>query len=260
MIKHESSSHTQEQIAVIEGLKQLRLTNRWLLSPLSNEQITSTEVQAYLSRGLDDNPSADAQLEKDIATAIYLSVKRSKWKPRQSAKLLARQAIEELRAARLTVLYHDNRINAKQYKEECENNYVMNTIAVARRIKKRYGRIAIKTAITAGLVIAGLPEAATIAGAAMIVNAIIPKKHKEKIKKKAKQIVQAAVTNIRHGITKLKEMGRHVAERAANILTEIAHEGQKLAEPVLEATRNFISTAIHKTTEGLKKVFNWSRI
>lgn len=257
MKKYESSSHTQEQITVIEGLKQLRRTNRWLLFPLNNEQITSTEVQEYLSRELDENPSADAQLEKDIATAIYLSVKRSKWKPRQSAKLLARQAIEELRAARLTVLYHDNRISAKQYKEECENNYVMNTIAVAKRIKKRYGRIAIKTAITVGLAIAGLPEAATVAGATMLINAIIPKKHKEKIKKQAKQVVQAAVTNIRHGITRLKEMGRQVAECTANVLTQIAHKGQKLAEPILEATRNFISTTVHKTTEGLKKLFNW---
>ena len=246
MGKYEDKTHTQHQLAVIAGLKQLRKVNKWCLAPLTEEQISSPEVEAYLQRSLDEDPAADAQFEKDIATAVYLSVKRSKWKPRRSAKLLARQAIEELRAARLTVLYHDNRIDAKRYKEECENNYVANTLAVTRRIVKRYGFKVAKTALTVGLFLAGLPHAAVAAGGAMLVNALIPKKYKEKIKKKAGKIATEVVSTIQQGLTFLKEKGRSVAMQAANAIEKGMQAVEKIVSPVKNAMKRMCEPVVEK--------------
>lgn len=255
MSKYEDSTHTQHQLAIIQGLKQLRYTNRWCLAPLSEAQIESKEVEEYLSRGLDEDISADSKLEKDIVTAVYLAVKRSKWKPRFSAKVLAKQAIEELRAARLTTLYHDNRIDARRYKEECENNYVMNTLSVARRVKKRYGRKAIKTGITLGLFLAGLPYAATAAGGVLLADAILPKKYKEKVKKQAKKVAKAAASTVKRGLTLLKEKGRKAAERVAEKLVETVQTANRMAQPVVEATRTFVEAVKEKGKKVLKFLF-----
>lgn len=253
MSRHEDRTHTQEQLAVIKGLKQLRRVNRWWLAPLTEEQISSPEVEAYLKRDLDADPVADAQLEKDLVTAIYLSVKRSKWKPRQSAKLLARQAIEELRAARLTALYHDNRISAKRYQEECANNYVQNALVVTKRVVKRYGYKALKGGLTLGLLLAGLPHAAVAAGGLMLVNALIPKKYKEKIKAKVKEIARTAVATVQRGLTHLKEKGRQVATQAASAIVKVTQAAQRVAEPVVEA----VKSALQTVKEGTKKVFRF---
>ena len=188
-----------------------------------------------------------------MVTAIYLSVKRSKWKPRQSAKLLARQAIEELRAARLTVLYHDNRISAKRYQEECANNYVQNALVVTKRVVKRYGYKALKGGLTLGLLLAGLPHAAVAAGGLMLVNALIPKKYKEKIKAKVKEIARTAVATVQRGLTHLKEKGRQVATQAASAIVKVTQAAQRVAEPVVEA----VKSALQTVKEGTKKVFRF---
>lgn len=248
------SSHTQQQIAVIMGLKQLRSTNRWGFCPLTDAQIKNPEVEAYLLRGLDEDPVADARFEKDIQTAVYLSVKRSKWKPRNSAKLLAKQAVEELRAARLTTLYHDNRIDARTYKEECENNYVQNTLSVTRRIKKRYGRKALKSGLTLGLYLAGAPYAATAAGAAMLGYALIPKKHKEKIKKKTRELATQAIETVGRGLRQLKEKGRKAVQKVQDTLVRTFETARHIAEPVVAAARSVATKMKEKTREAKEKV------
>lgn len=255
------SSHTQLQLAVIAGLKQLRRTNRWGGFPLSEAQIQSQEVESYLMRGLDEDPLADARFEKDIQTAIYLSVKRSKWKPRKSAKLLARQAIEELRAARLTTLYHSNRIDAKTYKEECENNFVQNTIAVTRGIKKRYGRKALKTGLALGLYFAGAPYAAAAAGGAMLIHALIPKKYKEKIKKKTREVATQAIASVSRGLMQLKEKGRQVAQRVQTTLTRTFETARHIAEPVVAAAKSVAEKIKEKASAVKEKVKSvWNRL
>ena len=248
------SSHTQQQMAVIVGLKQLRKTNRWGLCHLKNAQIKSPEVEAYLLRGLDEDPVADARFEKDIQTAVYLSVKRSKWKPRSSAKLLAKQAVEELRAARLTTLYHDKRIDAITYQEECENNYVQNTLSVAHRIKKRYGRKALKTGLTLGLFLAGAPYAAVAAGAAMLGYELIPKKYKEKIKKKTRELATQAIETVGRGLRQLKEKGRKAVQKVQNTLTRTFETARHMAEPVMAAAKSVAAKVKEKAGEAREKV------
>ena len=255
------SSHTQQQLAVIAGLKQLRRTNRWGLSPLTDAQINSPEVEFYLLRGLDENPVADARFEKAIQTAVYLSVKRSRWKPRKSAKLLARQAVEELRAARLTTLYHDKRIDARTYKEECENNYVQNTLSVARRIKKRYGRKFLKAGLTIGLYLAGAPYAAGAAAGAMVVNALIPKKYKQKVKNKVREVATNAIETISNGLKQLKEKGRQVVQRAQTALTQAFENPHHIAESVKAAASSVAKKIKEKATAAKEKVKSvWRRL
>ena len=259
MSRRSDSSHTQQQVAVIVGLKQLRRTNRMGGCPLTDAQINSPEVEAYLLRGLDEDPEADARFEKDIQAAVYLSVKRSKWKPRRSAKLLARQAVEELRAARLTTLYHDKRIDARTYQEECENNYVQNTLSVARRIKKRYGRRAVKTGLTEGLYLAGAPYAAAAAGAAMLGYALIPKKYKEKIRKKSRELATQAIETVGRGLRQLKEKGRKAVQKVQDTLTRTFETARQLAEPVVAAARSVAERAMEKVDKAKEKVKSFFR-
>lgn len=261
MNKIGDSSHTQQQLAIAAGIKQLRRTNRWGLSPLDDALITSPEVEAYLLRNLDEDKEADARFEKAIINAVYLSIKRSKWKPRKCAKIIAKHAIEELRAARLTTLYHDKRIDARTYKEECENNYVQNTLVVARRIKKRYGRKVLKGAITVGLYLAGAPYAATVAAGSMIVNALIPQKHKEKIKKKVREIATQTIDTIQRGLTKLKEKGREIAQQAKNKLQRTFESASRIAEPVVKAAKHVADKVKEKADKVKEKVKSvWRRL
>lgn len=255
----EDRTHTQDQLAVIEGLKLLRRANRWGFAPLTEAQMQSPEVEAYLQRGLDENPTADAQLEKDITTAIYLAVKRSKWKPGWSAKQLAYHAVEELRAARLTTLYHSGRIDAKRYKNECENNYVLNTLSVARSIKRRWGRRAIKVGITTGLLVAGAPYAAALAGAGMLVWALIPKKHKQKIKEKVRSVATAALNVVHKGLASLKKKGRQIVEKVATTVQNVIETGRRIAPLVVEAVGDFIDTVKEKTQKAKEKVKQTTR-
>lgn len=251
------SSHTQQQLSVIAGLNQLRMTNRFALQPITEELISSPEIEAYLSRDLDADIDADLRLENDIKTAIYLSVKRSKWKPRQSAKVLARYAVEQLRAARLTTLFHDKRIDARTYKEECENNFVQNTLAVVRRIKKRYGRKVIKTALTVGLALAGAPYAAALAGATILISALIPKKHKEKIKTKAKEVAKQSIEIVQRGLNKLKEKGRQTVSKVKETLARAFDNAQRIATPVIEAAKQVAAKAQEKAKVVKDKVKRW---
>ena len=261
MSKIGDSSHTQQQLAVAVGLKQLRNTNRWGFWALDDAQIKSPEVESYLLRGLGEDPAADARLEKDIQTAIYLSVKRSKWKPRRSAKLLAKNAVEELRAARLTTLYHDKRIDAKTYKEECENNYVQNTLSVARRIKKRYGRKALKAGLTVALYLAGAPYAAVAAGGSMLVHALIPQKYKEKIKKKTREVATQAIETVSRGLRQLKEKGRQVAQRVQTTLTRTFETARRVSEPVVAAAKSVAEKVKEKAKAAKEKVKSvWNRL
>lgn len=254
-----NSSHTQQQLAVMAGLKQLRISNRWAGCPLTEAQIESPEVESYLLRGLDEDCNADARFEKDIQTSIYLSVKRSKWKPRRIAKLLARQAVEELRAARLTTLYHDKRIDAITYKKESENNYVLNTLAVARSIKKRYVRKSLKTGLAVGLYLAGAPHAAVVAGGSMLTYALLPKKYKEKFKSKTKELARQAVNTVSSGLKQLKEKGRQAAENAQTVLINTFETARHIAEPVMSAAREVADKLKKKAiqTKGhIKSVWN----
>ena len=184
-------------------------------------------------------------------------MKRSKWKPRRSAKLLARQAVEELRAARLTTLYHDKRIDARTYQEECENNYVQNTLSVARRIKKRYGRRAVKTGLTVGLYLAGAPYAAAAAGAAMLGYALIPKKYKEKIRKKSRELATQAIETVGRGL--LKEKGRKAVQKVQDTLTRTFETARQLAEPVVAAARSVAERAMEKVDKAKEKVKSFFR-
>lgn len=254
-----NSSLTQQQLAVIAGLKQLRTTNRWGGSPLTDAQINSSEVEAYLLRGLDEDPAADARFEKDIQTAVYLAVKRSKWKPRGMAKVLAKQAVEELRAARLTTLYHDKRIDAITYHEECENNYVQNVLSVTRRIKKRYGRRVLKAGLTTALYLVGAPGAAVVAGASMLAYALVPKKYKEKINKKVREVATRAIETVSRGLRQLKEKGRQVAQKVQATMARTFETARQMAKPVMAAARSVAEKMKEKVQTAQVKVKSFFR-
>ena len=117
----EAKDITRELIALEQGIQRLRKSNNWLKLGLNEGDFQSQEIIDYLQRPLGENVQLDVETENKIKAAVYLSVKRSKWKPRKIAKQLAEAAAEALRDARLVALYESNKIGAKQYKEECEN-------------------------------------------------------------------------------------------------------------------------------------------
>ena len=116
----EAKDITRELIALEQGIQRLRKSNNWLKLGLNEGDFQSQEIIDYLQRPLGENVQLDVETENKIKAAVYLSVKRSKWKPRKIAKQLAEAAAEALRDARLVTLYESNKIGAKQYKEECK--------------------------------------------------------------------------------------------------------------------------------------------
>ena len=110
-----------------------------------------------------------------------------------------------------------------------------------------------KGGLTLGLLLAGLPHAAVAAGGLMLVNALIPKKYKEKIKAKVKEIARTAVATVQRGLTHLKEKGRQVATQAASAIVKVTQAAQRVAEPVVEA----VKSALQTVKEGTKKVFRF---
>ena len=104
----------KRQIALEQGIQRLRKSNNWLKLGLNEGDFQSQEIIDYLQRPLGENVQLDVETENKIKAAVYLSVKRSKWKPRKIAKQLAEAAAEALRDARLVALYESNKIGAKQ--------------------------------------------------------------------------------------------------------------------------------------------------
>ena len=263
----EAKDITRELIALEQGIQRLRKSNNWLKLGLNEGDFQSQEIIDYLQRPLGENVQLDVETENKIKAAVYLSVKRSKWKPRKIAKQLAEAAAEALRDARLVALYKSNKIGAKQYKEECENNFVSKVVSTTKRIKKRYGRKLVKGVLATALGLVGGP-AGLIAGGIMLVSEIIPKKTKEKIRKKVKEVALKAAETISQGVINLYRKGEKIASRIAEKVVKAAEnvaEGISIyAAPVVDCIKSVAHTIVEevkevgaKVKQGAKKVWKW---
>lgn len=259
----EAKDITRELIALEQGVQRLRKSNNWLKLGLNEDDFQSQEIIDYLQRPLGENVQLDVEVENKIKAAVYLSVKRSKWKPRKIAKQLAEAATEALRDARLVTLYESDKIGAKEYKEECENNFVSKVVSTTKFIKKRYGRKLVKSILATAIGIAGGP-AGLIAGGIMLVYEIIPKKIKEKIRKKVKEVALKAAETISQGITNLYRRGEKIASRVAEKVVKAAEnvaEGISVyATPVIDSIKSVAHTIAEEVKEigvRVKKVWEW---
>ena len=91
----EAKDITRELIALEQGIQRLRKSNNWLKLGLNEGDFQSQEIIDYLQRPLGENVQLDVETENKIKAAVYLSVKRSKWKPRKIAKQYIQEYLEE---------------------------------------------------------------------------------------------------------------------------------------------------------------------
>lgn len=251
------NSTSKELLALQKGINRLRKSNKWLKLGLSESDFQDEDIQAYLLRPLGENTQLDIETENKVKAAVYLATRRSKWKPRSIAKKLAESSVEALRDARLMSLYESDKISAKQFNEEIENNQVSKIAVTYKRIKKRYGRKICKTALTAAISATCGGPAGLISGGVMLISEVLPKKTKEKIKKTVKRAVKRTAEAVSHGIERLCDRAPQIASRVVRKVQEtvdkVTQTVSRVATPVVEAVRE----VGHTIKEKAKKVWKW---
>lgn len=110
----------REELALAHGLERLRMSNSVLGLHIEDAAFGNKDIEAYLKRSIGENIALDEEIENKLKAAVYLSIRRSKWKPRAVAKHMAEVSAHALRDARLAYLYDTDMIAAGQYKTECE--------------------------------------------------------------------------------------------------------------------------------------------
>jgi hypothetical protein len=196
---------------------------------LSESDFENSDIQAYLMRPLEENIEKDKEIENKVKAAVYLATRRSKWKPRATAKKLAEASVEALRDARLITLYESNQITAKQYNEELENNQVSKIATTFKRVKKRYARKTVKAALSIAIGLTCGGPAGAIASGIMLASELIPKNRKEKIKRNIKR--------------NLKKIGEAVTDSVSRLCSRAASSAPKIVEKIQET--------VHTVTENV---------
>lgn len=255
------SDTNNEHVALANAISRLRSSNFLLggnLDEFESAGVQDQELLDYLARGFGEDRKRDEELENKIKGAVYLSVRRCKWKPRFCAKELAEATVHALRDARLSYLYETDKISAKQYKEECERNFVTNTVNVWKKFQARRQRIACKALLETALILTVGGPAAVVAGGIMLATELIPPAYREKIIKKTKQIARQAGEAIVEATKELykrgKKTAKRVAEKMVDIARNIAERTATYARPVVEATRRTVSAVVDTVKEVAGKV------
>lgn len=254
------ADNTHDLIALQKGIARLRKSNKWLKLGISESDFNNPEIQEYLLRPLGSDTEKDIETENKLKAAVYLSVRRSKWKPRGTAKTLAEASVESLRDARLMSLYESEQISAKQYNEELENNQISKIATTFTRVKKRYGRKAAKAAISTaiGLTVGG--PAGLIAGGIMLVSEIIPKKTKQKIKKSIKRTIKKTGETISRSIENLCNRAAAAAPKIVKKVNETIERVRTAATGIVEPIREIASSLGSSIKKTAKKVLSWLRL
>lgn len=265
----ENNNSIDEKVALIHGLQTLRSSNRFLMNPIENSELeNNSSLEQYLLRpfwGEGANQEADKEFEKSVMTAVILS--RSKFTPIDVAKARAAAAVEELRNAKIVTQHENNALTSKQFEKLTKDNWVSNTITRVRRTKRFLKRKGIKYGLSATLALAGVPGAAVVTFAGLLVWDILPTRTKTKIKEETKKIVTKSKETIVTALTTLMEKGERIVERVTeNIATGIALIDEK-AKPIVEKIKDVVSAGceivtsvpvVKKTVEKVKCV--WASI
>lgn len=255
------ADNTSDLIALQKGIARLRKSNRWLTLGLSDSDFNNPDIQEYLLRPLGTDIDKDIETENKLKAAVYLSVRRSKWKPRGIAKKLAESSVEALRDARLMSLYESEQITAKQYHEELENNQISKIATTFTRVKKRYGKKLIKGALKGALTLAlgsvvG-SGAGLIAGSVLLVSEIIPKKTKQKIKKTITRTIKRTGESITRSIENLCDRAAAAAPKIVKKFNETIERVSVATSRIVEPIRDVVSSVGSSIKKGVKKVLNW---
>lgn len=256
-----------EKIALNHGLQILRTSNRFLLKPIEEKDIEDNPaLEEYLLRpfwGDGSNQNLDKEFEKSVMTAIVLS--RSKYTPLEVAKARADAAVEELRNAKIATQHESNALTSKEYEKLTKDNWISNTITRVKRTKRFFKRKGVRYALTAGLIVAGVPAAGTVAFAGQLVWDILPTRAKTKIKEGVKKTISVAKETVVQAATKLKEKGEQIVERVAeNIstgLSTITEKAKQVVEDVKEVVKagcEIVTSipVVKETVEKGKRVWN----
>lgn len=253
------NNNSSDLLAIQRGISRLRKSNRWLMLGLSESDFNNPDIQAYLTRPLDQDIAKDQEVENKIKAAVYLAVRRSKWKPRAVAKKLAEAAVEAVRDARLMTLHEAGLISSKRLDEELENNQVSKIATTFKHVKKRYGRKAAKLALTlaVGATVGG--PAGAIAGGVMLASELIPKKTKEKIKRTIRNTVKKVGEGISNAVSRLCDRAAAVApvivKKVQETAASVAGRISRYASSVVETVSEVCSTVGQKAKKIWRKLF-----
>lgn len=262
-----SKFNNKERAALAAGLETLRRCNKYLCKPVKKSELEdNSELNEYLLRPFWGN-SADIERDKAFEKAIKTSIIKSRKKitPVWLAKRRADAFVESMRNARIDVLY-ENGISAKEYEKLKKDNYVANTVVAVKRVKRFAKRKGIRYAASAALGIAAWPVGlAMFAG--NVVWDILPTRHKQKLKDKAKKIIATTKEKVVSSMQTLAKQGAKIANTVGETLTSavktLANKGKEFVKAVKETVdvvKDIVvaSPVVQKTKEVAKKV--WKKI
>ena len=252
------SDTNNDYIALVNAIERLRVSNFILGTDVEKSGVESQELLDYLTRGIGEDSERDKELENKIKAAVYLSIRKIKWKPRFTAKKIAEATVHAMRDARLSYLYDTDKISAKQYKEQCESNFVTNTVNVYKRFQAKKERWACKTLMTAAIAATVGGPAGLIAGGVMLATELIPPSYREKIKRKTKEIARKAGETIVQTTKKLYKKGKKVARRVADKMVDITQNVVQAtatyARPIVDTAREVVRGVVDTVKETASKV------
>lgn len=253
---------------LIAAIRTLRLTQLINMTSISDELLKDKQtLQRYFES--DFESETDIEFEKIVVSATTRTVFDSKWIPDGYKLSVAfsqsKAALDVVRYAKLTSAFQKKKLTAEQYQNRIEADVVAKKVNAV----KKFGKTLVNTGVKIGIS-ALIPKVAAVVGVTIapsafvvgiasfaviqVVDAIIPKETKEKIKEKVQNVVLACVDKAKEAITTIKKQTRTLKEKLAtkieNVVDKTEQTVNRMGENVNKFGRKAWATIKNKLRRG----------
>lgn len=243
---------------LLAAIRTLRLTQLINLTPISDELLKDEQALASYFES-DFGSNTDHEFEKIVAAATTRTVYDSKWIPDDKKATVAlaqsKAALDLFRYVKTTSAFQKRKLTAEQYQNRIEADVVAKKVNAVKKLGKTLVNTGVKIGISAlipkvaavvGVTIAA-PSAFVVGVASFVVvqvvDAVIPKETKEKIKEKAQNVVLACADKTKVVLTEIKKQTRPLKEKLVSKIETLVEKTEHAVERMGEKVKEFGRTA-----------------
>lgn len=207
-----------------------------------------TWIKEYMNRLFQEKKEADARLEKIIATAVVKFSMSKMGMSKEEALQAAREAVSFLRDVRAKKLLEEGKITPYGY--EMYNRFI-HSAWVKGAVKAAIKHTGKKVKVILGTLIEKTPLR-VLKPVIETVESLIPEEVKQKVKKKAKELLTKAAEELPKVVAPMIEEGYKVAKKVKEIVStgvqKAVEKGQEFVEnhPVVKRVVEAIKITIER--------------
>ena len=235
---------------LLAAIRTLRLTQLINLTPISDELLKDEQtLQRYFES--DFESETDIEFEKIVVSATTRTVFDSKWisddKKATVAIAQSKAVLDLFRYVKTTSAFQKRKLTAEQYQNRIEADVVAKKVNAVKKLGKTLVNTGVKIGISALIPKVAAVVGVTIAAPSVfvvgvasfavvqVVDAVIPKETKEKIKEKAQNVVLACVDKAKSTIKEIKEQSRPLKEKLESKISKVIEKTKQTFERVGES-------------------------